>query len=658
MVVNNLFIGKIMKYIIFTFVVLFLSCSTKEEARLQQALEMAGKNRRELEKVLDHFKDDSLKLRAARFLIVNMPYYGYYTGKSLERQMEQYELFSRTGQHPASIRDSLARLYGPFSYGLLKKEKDLLTVDAAYLVENIEAAFRVWREQPWGKNVSFDDFCEYILPYRIGDEPLTRWREELYDRYNPLLDSVRLLPGSDDPLLAARALLDTFCREGNIKYTEQLASTPHTGPHVCVKWKSGTCREHTDAVVYVMRALGIPCGVDFMPLRGDNNSPHSWNFILDKEGRSHMVEIPSANPVVTSDTHLSAGKIYRQTFRIDRQKLQEEYGLSGLDIPPLFRASMPVDVTRLYAGPHCFDIVIPAGKLYRKVNKEEPVWLCLSCRRKWVPVGYGTAGKNGVAFEDLKGGVVFRLACSTESGLEMLSDPFLVDASGGGIRFFEPRKEIETVKVLFKFHFFYEYFLNRMVGGVFEGSNTAGFSRADTLYRIKDEPRRLVSVVYPRSDKKYRYVRYKGADGSHCNISEVAFYGNETDTSALRGRVIGTPGSFDGIHDYRKVFDRDPYTSFDYRYPDGGWSGLDLGRPERIARIAYSPRNSDNFIRKGDEYELFYLDREWISAGVRTAVSDSLDFQAPKGALLYLKNHTRGKDERIFEYREGKQVFW
>lgn len=36
--------------------------------------------------------------------------------------------------------------------------------------------------------LNFEDFCEYILPYRVGDEPLSLWRKELYDKYNPLLD--------------------------------------------------------------------------------------------------------------------------------------------------------------------------------------------------------------------------------------------------------------------------------------------------------------------------------------------------------------------------------------------------------------------------------------------------------------------------------------
>ena len=39
---------------------------------LEHALSMAGENRVELEKVLEYYKNDSLKLEAARFLIRNM----------------------------------------------------------------------------------------------------------------------------------------------------------------------------------------------------------------------------------------------------------------------------------------------------------------------------------------------------------------------------------------------------------------------------------------------------------------------------------------------------------------------------------------------------------------------------------------------------------
>ena len=50
-------------------------------------LALSGNNRPELEKVLEHYKEndaDSLKLKAARFLIMNMPGHRSYTGKDIE----------------------------------------------------------------------------------------------------------------------------------------------------------------------------------------------------------------------------------------------------------------------------------------------------------------------------------------------------------------------------------------------------------------------------------------------------------------------------------------------------------------------------------------------------------------------------------------------
>ncbi|MDE6769801.1 MAG: discoidin domain-containing protein, partial [Muribaculaceae bacterium] len=184
----------------------------------------------------------------------------------------------------------------------------------------------------------------------------------------------------------------------------------------------------------------------------------------------------------------------------------------------------------------------------------------------------------------------------------------------------------------------------------------------DTLATISEEPYRLYTTVTSKSDKPYRYVRYRGADNSYCNIAELAFYTGE---QPLPGKAIGTDKPWGGVTNrgIQAVFDGDPYTSFDYSEPSGGWVGLDLGNPKRIDRIVYTPRNRDNFIRTGDQYELFYWEsaqNKWRSLGSKTATADSIDFQSPLGALLYLKNHTRGNDERIFLYDHNakRQIFY
>lgn len=50
---------------------------------LEYALVAAGKNRPELEYVLSYYKDDTLKLKAAEFLIENMPGHYSYNGSDI-----------------------------------------------------------------------------------------------------------------------------------------------------------------------------------------------------------------------------------------------------------------------------------------------------------------------------------------------------------------------------------------------------------------------------------------------------------------------------------------------------------------------------------------------------------------------------------------------
>lgn len=158
---------------------MMVSC-THEPDRLEMAMQLAGENRVQLQKVLDSYKHDSEKYKATCFLIENMPFYGSYEGKALEKYSKYFTEFSIQKRSAQEIVDSLKLADGDFSRMELIYKPDIEAVDSAFLANHIEWAFKVWKEQPWGKNIGFDDFCEYILPYRIGDEPLSLWRKEMY----------------------------------------------------------------------------------------------------------------------------------------------------------------------------------------------------------------------------------------------------------------------------------------------------------------------------------------------------------------------------------------------------------------------------------------------------------------------------------------------
>ena len=57
----------------------------------------------QLQRVLDHCKDDSLKYRAALFLIENLPYHATNDAPSMDAQLKLYELHSTGKYSPEEV---------------------------------------------------------------------------------------------------------------------------------------------------------------------------------------------------------------------------------------------------------------------------------------------------------------------------------------------------------------------------------------------------------------------------------------------------------------------------------------------------------------------------------------------------------------------------
>ena len=154
----------------------------------------------------------------------------------------------------------------------------------------------------------------------------------------------------------------------------------------------------------------------------------------------------------------------------------------------------------------------------------------------------------------------------------------------------------------------------------------------------------------------YRYWRYLSPDGSWGSISEIGFF--DKDRNRLEGRGIANPEA--GQDAIERAYDGNLLSNFEINQPDGNWVGMDMGKITCVQYVNVSPRSDDNDICPGSEYELLYFDgKDWKSLGCRRASTNSLHYDdIPVNTLLWLRDYTRGTDERPFVIRDDGEIEW
>ncbi len=348
------------------------------------------------------------------------------------------------------------------------------------------------------------------------------------------------------------------------------------------------------------------------------------------------------------------GKVYRQTFAKQTNRLLQEKPLH--EIPATLQSEYEIDVTEAYfpANHLTFECTYP-------VEGEKFAYLCLFNNREWVPVGWTEIKERKARFDYLDGRNVAYLAAYFKRGkLIPFSDPVTIIDSYWIQTLRADTLHTDTVRAYRKFPgHTVAFYHNLMISGKFQVANNKDFADAKTIAEIARMPEGFDYAYSSDTVNTFRYVRYF-SNWNRGDIAEMEIYGTDS-ISPFTGIPFGTP-SYAYWEQYaaEKAFDRDPLTSFVSEYETNAWTALDLGRRQRISKIRYIPRSDDNSIRLSDEYELFYWSPQgWTSLGRQTATNYYLDFEnAPRNALFWLRNHTRGREERIFTYENGAQRWW
>ncbi|MFR0677008.1 hypothetical protein [Dysgonomonas mossii] len=651
-----------MKYLaIIISIYLCLSCA-KHSSNLTNSLELAIDNRVELEKVLSHYsKDekDSLKYKAAVFLIENMSYNYSFYGVQLDsyyRKLDSVQMIPQVDY--SQVRTFYYSIFQNQNiFNNLQKREDLKFMQAEYLIKNIDQAFKYWQTSNT-EHLSFDEFCEYILPYRIGNEPLEDWRHDYSDFFKDIIKETSNKECDTDSLLLEICMKMSSLYKAHSYYNPIFV--PDIKPSSLRYIKIGPCQNYVNLFVYFARAFGIPVSIDFTPQWANNAMGHEWAAIHAKNKILDFVPGEENKPGKhLSKFDFSLVKVYRRTYSSLNRSLNKSSS-NHKDIPPFFLNTKIIDVTKEYIP--VIDISIT--NLCPFFKQEEFGYLSVFNNKDWVAVDQAQNCNEMLTFKNVGYPSVF-LPVSFRDGIyTAIQYPVLIDKNKN-IRYLKPNVE-KNEKIVLKRKYkdnAPQEWVKEMKGGFFELSNNQNFYKSQKI----DIPC-ILECNYQRlalgDEHEYKYIRYIPPKGGRGAIAEISIL--DSDSNYIEGTVIGTyPLRWnDSIFAMEKAFDRNPlsYAAYGPDQPlEAVWIGLKFNKSSKVKQIEFLPRNDDNFIKDEEVYELFYWDNKWISLGrqVGSKKKQYLEyFNAPSNALFLLKNQTKGKEERIFTYEEEKQVWW
>jgi hypothetical protein len=394
---------------------------TRTPGSLETSLKLSGANRAELEKVLEHYnkrEGDGLKLRAAKYLISNCYIYSAQSAWFEDDNKKKINFFPpkyRRIDKVRTVRDSLLRNANYVS----NITNDCQALRSDYLINHIDTMVSIWQASAWRNKINFDQFCRFILPYRVLNEPQSNWARLLAKKYGAVADS------ASDIVTVAKAINKALARD--IKYNVcwiggiGLQSVPELFDS-----KSGMCDDLAVYGVCAMRACGIPSAVDFT-IWAKTNMGHSWGVIFDENGAPLSFgpgeQAPGEHKKIffSLQPYLKLAKVYRRMFEINQSGLWSKVD-DLMTIPQFFHQMNIIDVTAEYIPVH--DLELPVNGYEKSTGL---VYICVYNSGKWAPVHWARV-KNGKAiFSKMGDDILYVIGKFEEEEIIPISTPFIFD---------------------------------------------------------------------------------------------------------------------------------------------------------------------------------------------------------------------------------------
>ena len=153
-------------------------------------------------------------------------------------------------------------------------QRDLKSLSAQTLMENVRLAYQAWNESPWKEDVPEEIFLNNVLPYANINEKRDDWRKDFYRQFKPLVKDAK------SPAETAAILNQKIFALLNVRYSTK-RNRADQGTHESIKSGLASCTGLSILLIDACLSVGVPARFAGTPLWTNKSGNHSWVEIWD-----------------------------------------------------------------------------------------------------------------------------------------------------------------------------------------------------------------------------------------------------------------------------------------------------------------------------------------------------------------------------------------
>lgn len=152
--------------------------------------------------------------------------------------------------------------------------KDLTSLSAEFLLENVNVAYEARERAPWSNQISEELFFSDVLPYAHVDETREAWRADMFELCWPIVENCQT-PGE-----AAQELNKHLFSKVQVKYSTKRKKA-NQSPGESIEQGLASCTGLSILLADACRSVNVPARLAGIPSWTNKRGNHTWVEVWD-----------------------------------------------------------------------------------------------------------------------------------------------------------------------------------------------------------------------------------------------------------------------------------------------------------------------------------------------------------------------------------------